>query len=67
MGKLVQYSCDKCNTVQTEDDDLGGLEQVAVFCHNNDLDEPKILDFEFVCLACRTEISELVRHWAGWL
>lgn len=64
--KITIYTCDKCGKQSTEGS-VEGFEQIAAFCHNDTLEEAKILDFEHVCQDCRTEFSELVRGWAGLL
>jgi len=61
MPRLTSYACDKCNEV-TEFEDLC---PVTVYVFRTALDDPKILEFELVCLDCREQFVEVIKGWLG--
>lgn len=61
MPKITTYACDKCN----QEEDYVNLASIYVYCFGIDEEEPKILEWELVCISCREQFVEVVRSWSS--
>lgn len=60
MPRIISYTCDKCS-ISTEYSDLNSI---TVYCFSeSSLDEPKILELELVCPACREQFAQMIKGW----
>jgi hypothetical protein len=61
MPKLTTYACDKCNEIT----EVADLCPVYVYCFNPIAEDPKIVEFDYVCLNCREQFADIVKGWSN--